>query len=83
MLDLIPKIKLNNAIFGHLIGKYTDFFDWVRGAYAKIDQFSKNTGVLLVLPLGVGGSPSKILVIFQKYGQFDIVSGPKVLPPPL
>ena len=55
MLDLIPKKKLNNAIFGHLIGKCTDFSDWVRGAYAKIDQFSKSTRVLLVLPLGVGG----------------------------
>ena len=36
MLGLIPKIKLDNAIFGHPIGKYTDFLDWVRGAYAKI-----------------------------------------------
>ena len=36
MLDLIPAIKADNAIFVHLIGKYTDFLDWVRGAYAKI-----------------------------------------------
>ena len=48
----------------------------------KFDRFSKSAGVLLVLPLGVGGSLSQILIIFQKYDEFDIVSKPKVLPPP-
>ena len=81
MLDLIPNIKLNMTIFSYLSGKYTDFLDWVRGAYAEIRPISKSTGVLLDLSLGVGGSPPKILVIFQKYGWFDIVSEPKVLPP--
>ena len=49
----------------------------------KFDRFSKSAGVLLVSPLGVGGSLSQILIIFQKYDEFDIVSKPKVLPPPL
>ena len=48
----------------------------------KFYRFSESPGVLLVLPLGVGGSSSKILLIFQKYDEFDIVSEPKVLPPP-
>ena len=47
----------------------------------KFDRFSMSTGVLLVLSLGMGGSPPKILVIFQKYGRFDIVFVAKVLPP--
>ena len=49
----------------------------------KFDRFSKSAGVLLVSPLGVGGSLSQILFIFQKYDEFDIVSEPKVLPPPV
>ena len=48
----------------------------------KFDRFSESAGVLLVSPLGVGGSLSQILIIFQKYDEFDIVSKPKVLPPP-
>ena len=48
----------------------------------KFDRFSKSAGVLLVSPLGVGGSLFQILIIFQKYDKFDIVSKPKVLPPP-
>ena len=49
----------------------------------KFDRFSESAGVLLVSPLGVGGSISQILIISQKYYEFDIVSKPKVLPPPV
>ena len=46
----------------------------------KLSKFLNCTEVLLVWLLGVGGSLTKILAIFQKYSQFDIVLKPKVLP---
>ena len=70
MLDLIPKIKLiNMTIFIHLSGKYTDFLDWVRGAYAEIGPIFKKYRGTFGLVVGGGWVPS------QNFGHF-----PKVWP---
>ena len=69
MLDLIPKIKLNKTIFIHLSGKYTDFLDWVRGAYAEIGPIFKKYRGTFGLAVGDGWVPS------QNFGHF-----PKVWP---
>ena len=60
ILDIIRYKKVNYAIFIYRTSKYMNYMVGSGVYVQKFDKFFYCTGVLLVLPWGVGGSLSKI-----------------------